>query len=95
MDNLIKKIAIQEEILDFEIINNKYGWQIEDRLKYLNEEPIVQKNNELDIDTILNFDLHTEKGDLIEVVLSEMRIHTNMFQSELNKQKKAPEKEID
>ena len=88
MDNLIKKIAIQEEILDFEIINNKYGWQIEDRLKYLNEELIVLKNNELDIDTLLTFDLHTEKGDLIEVVLSDMRIHTNLFQSELNKQKK-------
>ena len=68
-------------------MNNKYGWHVEDRLKILNEELIVLKN-ELEMGTLLTMDLDTDKDELIEVVLSDMRIHTNLFQTELNKQKR-------
>ena len=46
------------------------------------------------METLLTLDLHTDKDDLIEVVLSEMRIHTNPFQTELNKQKKDHKKKL-
>ena len=46
------------------------------------------KQKELDIDTLLTLDLEIDKDELIEVVLSDMRIHTNLFQAELNKNKK-------
>ena len=51
-------------------------------------------NNELDMETLLTLELHTDKGDLIEVILSDMRIHTNLFQAELNKQKKDLKKKL-
>ena len=46
------------------------------------------------MDTLLTFGLHPQKDDIIEVVLSEMRIHTNLFQTELNKQKKGLKKKL-
>ena len=88
MDNFKKKIAIQEEIVRLKIMKNKYGWQLDDRLKSLNEEVIVLKDNELAMETLNTLELLTEGDDLIEVVLSKMRIHTSLFQTELNKQKR-------
>ena len=37
LDNFNNKIAIQEEIVNLEVINNKYGWQINDWLNSLKE----------------------------------------------------------
>ena len=40
------------------------------------------------MDTLLILELDTDKDELIEVVLSDIRIETNLFQTELNKNKR-------
>ena len=37
------------------------------------------KQKEIDIDTLLTLELEIDKDELFEVVLSDMRIHTNLF----------------
>ena len=54
------------------------------------------KQKEVDIYTLLTLELGTDKDELIEVVLSNMRIHTNFFQAEINNNKRdIPKKLMD
>ena len=46
------------------------------------------------MDTLFKIDLNTEKDELIEVVLSYMRYHKNLFRSEFNKNKKNIKKKL-
>ena len=88
LDNFNNKIAIQEEIVNLEVINNIFGWKINNWLNSLKHDLMFLKQKEVDMETLLTLELNAEKDELIEVVLSEMRVHTNLFQAELNKNKK-------
>ena len=79
LDNFNKKIAIQEEIVNLEVMECQYGWNVADRLTSFKNYLIFLKEKELDIDTLLTLNLEIDEDELIEVVLSDMRIHTNLF----------------
>ena len=87
IENLTQKIHTQEKIVDIKILQEQYCWQVTDRLKELNEKLICIKENEMSMDTLLTLDLNTYLDELIEVILSEMKYHTIIFQKELPKQK--------
>ena len=64
-----------------------FRWKINNRIAELEDKPADIKNSVINIDTLLTMDLKMEFDELLEVTLSEMRIHTQIFQSSLNKQK--------
>ena len=87
MSNFIDKLNVQEEIVSLEIIREQNKWKINDRIA----EPEVNladiKNSEINIETLLDMNLNMELDELLEVTFSEMRTHTQLFQSNLNNQK--------
>ena len=58
-------------------------WEI----NHLEEKIFNIENSELNLEALLNMDLTMEVDELLEITLSEMRSHTKLFQSKLNKQK--------
>ena len=91
MTNFIDKITTQEEIVTLEIIRAQYKWKVNDRIKHLEELLVNITNSEINNNTLLTMDLTMELDDLLEITLSEMRNHTILFQSILNKQKRTHE----
>ena len=87
MTNFIDKLTIQEEIVSLEIIKAKHKWKFNDRIHQLEDQLINITQMEINNDTLLTMDLNTELDILLENTLSEMRTHTILFQSILNKQK--------
>ena len=59
---------------------------------HLQELLVKIKNLEFSTNTLLTMDLTMELDDLLEITLSEMRTHTNHFQSILDKQQKYTKK---
>ena len=78
-------MAIQEDILNLEVMESKFGRKINARFNSLKDDLMFLKQKEVDIDALLTLKLDTDKDELIEVVLSDMRIHTNLFRADLNK----------
>ena len=83
MSNFIDKLNVQEEIVSLEIVREQYKWKINDRIADLEVKLADIKNSEINIDILLDMKL----DELFEVKFSEMRTHTQLFQSNLNKQK--------
>ena len=85
--NFIDKLTVQEEIVSLEIIKAKHNWKVNDRIQELEDTLINITQNEVSNNTLLTMDLNTELDNLQEYTLSEMRTHTILFQTTLNKQK--------
>ena len=87
MTKFIEKINIKEEVVTLELVKEQYMWKIDDRINYLEDKLADIKISEINIDTLLTMELTMEPDELLEVTFSEMRFHTKLFQSNLNKQK--------
>ena len=80
---LLRKF-IHKKIVDLEILQEQHGWKVAERINKL----LLLKENEFEINTLLTAELNSDLDYLIEVVLSKMRYHTIIFQTELSKHKK-------
>ena len=63
LDNFNNKIAIQEEIVNLEVMECKYGWKVADRLTSLKEDLVFLKQKEIDINTLLTHEIEIDKDE--------------------------------
>ena len=65
LENFNNKIAKQEEIVNLEVVECKFGWKVSDRLNSQKDDLMFLKQKEDDIDTLLTLELDTDKDELI------------------------------